>query len=209
MPSRLSSGDGVSARAPRIAGAVLAAGCSSRMGCNKLLLEWEGESLLNRAVRVAGEARLDPLIVVVGFEADRAAEMLAEEPCRIVLNPAHDLGMHSSAAAAADAVAQEAEALLIMLADMPLVTTAMLEEVQAEYVSSGNRLVVSRYGEVVAPPTLFDRSIFPHLQAMEGGNVKTLIEKFWSDAAVLDLQPSLLRDIDTPDDFEALRANGS
>jgi len=179
------------------------------MGRNKLLLEWEGESLLNRAVRVAGEARLDPLIVVVGFEADRAAEMLAGEPCHIVMNPAHDLGMHSSAAAAADAVAQEAEALLIMLADMPLVTAAMLEEVQAEYVSGGNRLVVSRYGEVVAPPTLFDRSIFPHLQAMEGGNVKTLIERFWSDAAVIDWQPSLLRDIDTPDDFEGLRADTS
>ena len=196
------------AEGPRIAGAVLAAGCSSRMGRNKLLLAWKGESLLERAVRVAVAAGLDPLVVVVGFEADRAAELLSGEPCRLVMNPAHELGMHSSVAAAANAVAQEAEALIVMLADMPLVTAAMLEMIQAEYLSSGSRLIVSRYGDIVAPPTLFDRSFLPRLQSIEGGNVKALVERFWSDASVLDWQPSLLRDIDTRGDFEALLTDG-
>jgi len=189
---------------PRIAAAVLAAGSSSRMGRNKLLLEWEGESLLARAVGTAHAAGLDPLVVVVGFDSDRVADLLASRPCRLVTNPTHELGMHSSAAAAAKAVAQEADALVILLADMPLVTISMLRKIKAEYLSTSSRLVVSRYGDVVAPPTLFDRALFPRLQALRGGSVKALVEEFWQDAAVIEWSPSRLRDIDTPDDFAAL-----
>ena len=195
-------------RAVRVAGAVLAAGCSSRMGRNKLLLEWGGEPLLKHAVRVAAAAGLDPLVVVVGFEADRATDLLTGEPCRLVVNAEHEIGMHSSAAAAAEAVARDAEALIIMLADMPLVTAAMLETIRCKHQSTGAGLIASRYGDVVAPPTLFDHSLFPHLQSMTGGSVKTIVEKFWSEALVVDWHPSLLRDIDTPDDFEALLRTG-
>ena len=134
--------------------------------------------------------------------------MLAGDPCRLVMNPEHELGMHSSLAVAAEAVAQEVDALIVMLADMPLVTAAMLETIRSKYLSSGSRLVVSRYGDVVAPPTLFDRSFFPHLRSMKEGNVKDMVERFWGDALVVDWHPSLLRDIDTPDDFESLRTNG-
>jgi molybdenum cofactor cytidylyltransferase len=118
------------------------------------------------------------------------------------------VGMFTSAAAAAHAVTQEADALVILLADMPLVAATMLETMVAEYLKSGSRLVVSRYGDIIAPPTLFDRALFPHLQSMEGGNVKELVERFWSDATVVDWQPALLQDIDTPSDFEALSAGG-
>ncbi len=203
------STSGMRARGSKIAGAVLAAGCSSRMGQNKLLLEWKGKSLLRHAVSVAAAAGLDPLVVVIGFEADRAGDELVGEPCRLVVNPEHALGMHSSAAAAADAVAQEADALVIMLADMPLVSATMLEAIQEEYLGSSGSLVLSRYGEVTAPPTLFDRSLFPYLQSMEEGPLKPLVERFRSEASVIDWSPLLLRDIDTQEDFEALLDRGA
>ena len=60
-----------------VAGIVLAAGTSSRLGLNKLLLELEGEPVLRRTVRRASEAGLDPVIVVLGFEADNARAALA------------------------------------------------------------------------------------------------------------------------------------
>jgi CTP:molybdopterin cytidylyltransferase MocA len=179
------------------------------MGQNKLFLEWQGETLLQRAVRVATRAGLDPVIVVAGFDYDRVSEHLAGQACRIIENTRYAAGMHSSAAAAARAAATEAEALVILLVDMPLVTAAMLERLQAEYLAGATRLVASRYGDVVAPPTLFGASLFPRLQSLEGGDVRRVVEDLWDEATVLDWPPSLLQDIDTPADLEELLAAGN
>ena len=59
-----------------VAGIVLAAGASTRLGRNKLFIELEGESLLRRAVRRVSEAGLDPVVVVLGHEAERARQEL-------------------------------------------------------------------------------------------------------------------------------------
>jgi len=176
------------------------------MGQNKLYLEWQGETLLQRAVRVALLAGLDPVIVVAGFEFEKVADHLAAQPCRIIENTRYETGMHSSAAAAARAVSDEVEALVMLLADMPLVNASMLEQLQAEYLTGSAQLVASRYGDVVAPPTLFGASLFPLLRSLEGGDVRQLVEELWDEVAVLDWPPSLLRDIDTPADLEALLA---
>ena len=70
-----------------IAGVVLAAGSSARMGTNKLLLELGGELVIRRAVRRTLEAGLDPALVVLGHDADKIRGALAGLPCRPVLNP--------------------------------------------------------------------------------------------------------------------------
>ena len=57
--------------ADRVAGVVLAAGLSTRMGTNKMLLEVGGRTLVQRAVSTAIAAGLDPVLVVVGHERDR------------------------------------------------------------------------------------------------------------------------------------------
>ena len=71
------------------AGVVLAAGSSTRMGENKLLLPLGGETVVRRAVRTAVEAALDPIIVVLGHEPERVRAALAGLPCRTVVNPDH------------------------------------------------------------------------------------------------------------------------
>ena len=61
-----------------------------------------------------------------------------------------------------------ARAAVVMLADMPFVTPDMLRTLLARYRESAPPLVVSRYGEVTAPPILYDRVLFPELEAYEG-----------------------------------------
>ena len=64
----------------QVAGVVLAAGLSTRMGRNKLLLELGGEPVVARAVRGARDAGLDPVLLVVGHEAERVRSAIADGP---------------------------------------------------------------------------------------------------------------------------------
>jgi molybdenum cofactor cytidylyltransferase len=88
-----------------VAGIVLAAGTSSRMGTNKLLLELGGETLLRRTVRAALAGGLSPVLVVLGHEAERARRELDGLACRTVINPDHAQGITSSLQAGVAAIA--------------------------------------------------------------------------------------------------------
>src|SRR5512139_2294808 len=83
-------------RDPAVAGIVLAAGGSTRMGRNKLLLDAAGEPLVRRVTRQALDAGLAPVIVVVGFEEPLVRQALAGLPCEFVPNPDFAAGINGS-----------------------------------------------------------------------------------------------------------------
>jgi molybdenum cofactor cytidylyltransferase len=151
-----------------VAGVVLAAGVSSRMGRNKMFLEIGGETLLHRAVRVAVDASLSPLIVVLGHEADRARALVADLACEPIVNANYLEGIQSSVRAAVEALPDTACAAVVLLADMPLVTSEMIATLVGRYRDGDAPLVVSIYGDVNAPPTLYDRSLFRELSTLAG-----------------------------------------
>jgi molybdenum cofactor cytidylyltransferase len=191
-----------------VAGVVLAAGLSSRMGQNKLLLSLEGESLVRRAVRIAVEARLAPVVVVLGHEAERVRDELRGLECLPVLNPDYAKGAGASLRVGAARVATEAGALVVLLADMPFVTAAAIQAVVERYRSSGAPLVVSRYGDVEAPPTLYDRSLFPELLAIDDDRCgKPVVRRHRHEAAFVSSPAQALHDIDVAADYEHVRAH--
>lgn len=193
---------------PEVAGLVLAAGLSSRMGRNKLLLDLEGEPLVRRTARRAIEAGLDPTIVVLGHERERVAEALAGLDVTPVVNADYRAGRKRSMQIGLDRVPETVAAAMVILADMPHVTTAMMAELVTRYRRGGGPLVVSRYGDVQAPPMLYDRSLFPELQTMEGrGCGKQVVERHAEQAMVLEWPAAALADLDTPADVERLRAH--
>lgn len=107
---------------------LLAAGTSSRMGTNKLLLELDGETVLRRAVRATAAAGLDPVLVALGHESERARRELEGLPCLTLVNPRYAEGMSTSLSAALSALPEGISAAVVMLADMPFVTAAMLRQ---------------------------------------------------------------------------------
>jgi molybdenum cofactor cytidylyltransferase len=191
----------------KVAGILLAAGAATRMGRNKVLLELEGESLLRRAARRAIEAGLDPVLVVVGHEAERAEAELADLRCTPVRNPEHARGISSSLSAGVGAVPADASAAVVLLADMPFVDAAGIRAVVARYRESGAPVVTARYGEVTAPPTLYDRALFPELRGGEGeGRGREVVRRHRDRAAYVDWPASALTDLDEPEDLERARA---
>jgi molybdenum cofactor cytidylyltransferase len=190
----------------RVAGVVLAAGASSRLGRNKLLIEIGGETIVRRAARRALEAGLTPVIVVLGFEADRVAEALQGLDVVLVVNRDHAEGMHGSMQAGIGRVPADCEAAVVILADMPLVTSAMSAGLVARFRCGPEPLVISRYGEVQAPPTLYARDLFPALGAAGESGGRRVVRDHRDEAAAMDWPPPLLADLDRPEDVERVRA---
>lgn len=196
-------------RKPVPAGVVLAAGGSSRMGRNKLLLEVGGEPLVRRAVRAALAAGLDPVIVVLGHQAEAAEAALAGLGCRTVRNPGWEAGMTSSLRAGVAALPEETPAAVMVLADMPHVTAGMLAELAAAHAAAGASgqppLVLSDYDGVLAPPTLFDRALFGEILALPDDRCpRSLVKRHRAAAAVLRRPAAALADLDRPEDLAAL-----
>lgn len=179
-----------------VSGVLLAAGLSSRMGRNKLLLPVNGATLLRRAASAGLAAGLSPLIVVVGHESEQArAELPAG--CTPLFNPDYAQGIDTSLHAGIAAV--EGDAAVVMLADMPLVSAQMIGAVVARW--RGEPLVVSRYGEVVAPPILYSRALFGELRASAG---KQVVNRHRGEAAEVAQPEEALLDLDAPADLARL-----
>ena len=183
----------------RVAGIVLAAGDSRRMGRNKMLLELEGEPLVRRAARRALAAGLSPVVVVLGHEADRVRAALADLGVLIALNPDFAGPTSGSLHTALD-----------LLGDMVHVSEAALAELMRRARSSDAPLVVSRYGDVTAPPLLFRRALFGELLAWTGeGCGKAVVQAHKREALYVDRPAGVLVDVDTPEDFQAAQNSSS
>ena len=194
-------------RTGQVAGVVLAAGPSTRMGQNKLFLRLDGETVLARTVRRAAAAGLDPVVVVLGHEAERARAELDGFPCLPVVNPDHARGLNASARAGIAAVPVACCAAVVLLADMPFVTDRMIRTLVERYRDSDTPLVISEYGDVQAPPTLYDRSLFAEIGAAEGeGCGKRAVRRHRAEAVAVSWPAAALADLDRPEDYERVKA---
>jgi molybdenum cofactor cytidylyltransferase len=187
-----------------ISAVVLAAGASSRMGQPKLLLPLAGEALVRRVVRQVLEAGFEDVLVVVGSEHERIVAALDGLAARTVLNPDYATGMGSSFRTAIGAL-PDSSAAMFALADQPLVRPDDYRRLLDAYRTQTGGIVSVRYGEVTAPPHLFDRAYFPELAVLEHG-ARPVLQRHADATTILRFPPELLLDIDTPDDYERARA---
>ena len=174
------------------------------MGENKLLLRLDGETLIVRAVRRAAAAGLDPVIVVLGHEAERVRIALDGLACRTVVNRDHASGQATSFAAGIEALAASTQAAVVLLPDMPLVTAEMVVAVVACYREARAPLVISDYAGIAAPPTLYDRSLFPEIRS-GGVRGRDVVLRHRRQARVLEWPADRLADLDEPGDVLRLR----
>jgi molybdenum cofactor cytidylyltransferase len=173
------------------------------MGRNKLLLTFNGETTVRRAARRA-LAVLDPVVVVLGHEADRVRAELAGLPCRTTVNPEHGRGMHASVQAGLAALPPDTQAVVVLLADMPLVTSEMIGTLVQRFRASHAPLVISRYGDAVAPPHLYARALFSELA--ETGCGKQVVGRHRAEAEVVAWPADALTDLDEPADRDRVEA---
>jgi molybdenum cofactor cytidylyltransferase len=183
---------------------VLAAGASVRMNEPKLLLRFQGKTLLRRAAQTALESIYKPVVIVLGKNFERARAEIADLPVEIVFNENWRRGLSSSIRAGVEKlleIAPAAAAVVITLADQPLVTAHHLNLFAEKFAQSKSAIIAAEYNETRGVPALFARNIFDDLDNLAGDQgAKQIIQKYRSLATTIDL-PEAAFDIDTPQDY--------
>jgi len=188
----------------RVAGIVLAAGESSRLGVPKQLIPWRGRPLVWHAVRAAQQAGLSPVVVVIGAWGDQVRMALEGEPVTLVDNPVWQAGQSTSVRLGLADVEAQAEAAAFLLSDTPLVTGELIRQLLHTHQQTLAPLVAPRAGGRRANPVLFDRRTFADLRELEGDQGgRALFERY--EPAWVDWDESVLLDLDTTEDLQRLR----
>ncbi len=194
----------------RIAGVVLAAGRSTRMGGpNKLLAEIGGRPLVRIAAEEALASRAKPVIVVVGHQRDEVERALAGLPVELVHNPDFAQGLGTSLKAGIAAVPADAEGAIVCLGDMPQVDAGLIDRLIAAFDPDRGALVVMPTFEGKrGNPVLWSRRFFPDLMAIEGDvGARHLIGRYSEAVVEVPLQgKAALVDIDTPEALTGVKA---
>lgn len=183
-----------------VSAVVLAAGASTRMGRQKLLLPLDDEPLGRRTVRQICDAGFDDVLVIVGGEHETVLASLEGLPIRHAINAQYETGMGSSFRTAVEHL-PDSSAAMFALADQPFVTTKEYRQILDTYRQHAPAIVGVRYGGVTAPPHLFGRELFAELAQLQHG-ARPVLERHRDQTIVLPFPPELLVDVDTPEDYE-------
>jgi molybdenum cofactor cytidylyltransferase len=188
----------------RLAGLLLAAGASTRMGSPKQLALLDGQPLVARSARVLLESPCDEVFVAVGASARRVAEALDGLAVRIVEIPGWREGLATSIAGGIAKIEAERppfDGALLLHADQARVESEALGALVAAFESDGS-MAAARYANTLGVPAVFARRHFAALRSLSGDRGAKELLSSSRDVACVDL-PEAAFDIDTPDDLRS------
>jgi molybdenum cofactor cytidylyltransferase len=183
---------------------LLAAGESRRMGYPKPLLRIDGDSFVSRTIALAlGVA--SRVVIVLGAHANRIRPTIAAGAGIVIIeNPNFAMGQLSSLKVGlAEAIDRGADAIIVHLADHPLVSPSTFRALVDEYVKTARPIVVSRYRRRRGHPVIFDRSVFADLiAAPEDQGARAVVNADPRRVLYVDVEdPGVVLDLDTPADL--------
>jgi len=190
------------------AGVILAAGESRRFGKPKALLDWKGQPFIRQIAKTALQARLDPVLVVVGAVVDPILDCLKDLPVRIIRNEEWQNGQSTSVRAGIKSLKTKSGAAVFMLCDQPQISASLLESLVELHRCTLAKIICPQVDGKRANPVLFDRDTYPDLLSLQGDTGgRALFSKYpitwlpWHDGLIT-------LDIDTPADYQKLLDNG-
>jgi molybdenum cofactor cytidylyltransferase len=188
---------------PFVAGLVLAAGGSRRLGRPKQLLPYNGATLLDHTVATARACEFDQLVVALGGEAEKVRERVDLSGADVVVNPGFGAGCSSSIAVAMDALHPRATVLVLLLGDQPGVVPATVRVLLA---ARGDApLAVCRYDDGRGHPFAFGHDAFAALRGLHGDKaVWKLLDQCADEVEEVPVAGPVPLDVDTWADYEAV-----
>jgi len=187
--------------AEKVGGVILAAGEAKRFGAQKLLAPLDGRPLVQHVIDAANASCLEDIVLVVGTKANDLLPELDVGRTRVVHNPDPARGLASSLQIGLRSLDQGLNAALVILGDVPGVTTALIDELVARGRDTGASAVISVWRGRRSPPVVLPKSLWAAAFALQGdvGMREVLKDQDVVEFTVTDALGSL-DDIDTPGD---------
>ena len=193
-----------------VAGLLLAAGSSRRLGQPKQLLPYEGRTLLDATLDVARAAPFDQRLVTVGGAADEVVHQVNFDGFKVVDSLHFTDGCSSSIVSALSSLAADTQGVVMLLGDQPGITVSAIESLIAAATAGGGPapLAVCRYTDGIGHPFWFGRQVFSDLAELHGDKaVWKLLESGLYPVTEVPIDATIPLDVDTWDDYENLLAH--
>lgn len=192
-----------------VAGVVLAAGRSARMGTPKALLDFRGQPFIVRILEALEALDMKSRVVVLGPDAPRIRPVLASHECLIVENPDVEAGPIGSLRCALTALNPvRPAAVLAWPVDLPHVRIATVERLLEAHRRSDACAVVPAFGERRGHPVVWDASLFGELVSSEAATrhgARAVLHAHAERLTVVAVDdPAVIDDLNTPEDYERL-----
>jgi CTP:molybdopterin cytidylyltransferase MocA len=193
-----------------LAGVVLAAGRSSRMGSPKALLDFRGQPFAVRILEALEALEVKTRVVVLGPDAPRIRPALASHDCMIVDNPEPETGPIASLRVALRALQPlQPSAVLVWPVDLPHVRVDTVERLlETHHRRTGAPAVVPTFGERRGHPVIWGATLFDELISSPGATrdgARSVLHQH--EAAVVTVpvdDPAVIDEVNTPEDYERL-----
>jgi molybdenum cofactor cytidylyltransferase len=191
----------------RVTAVVLAAGESSRMGRNKLLLPWGDTTVLGQTLANVRASAAHDLLLVTGHEQEMIETAVETERLFRVYNLDYANGMLSSVQAAIRSLSTQTEAALVVLGDQPLVESGIINELLLAYATGPKGLVAPTSRGKRGNPVLIDRRYFAELLALPPDAApRVLLQRHPEDLRLVEVaSEAILFDLDRPEDYDHWR----
>ena len=187
---------------------ILAAGASTRMGRPKALLDWGGRSLLQHQIDTLIAAGCDPVIVVLGHDAEALRSRVdCRAPCRVVVNAGYAEGRAASVRVGAAALPEGLDAIVTASVDGPCSAVTVRQLIGAVG-RGGVSIVVPRYDEKNGHPAVFAGELLPELRRVDeaGQGLKAVRSNHRAGTRFVEVDDPLVGlDLDSPDDYAQAR----
>lgn len=186
---------------------LLAAGASSRMKKNKLLLEINGVILLENSILSAINSQANEVVLVHGANEKGNQKVVEEFDLITTLNPTWETGIGSSIKCGINKLMENSpnlDAIIISVCDQPFLTNEIFDGLINTYIRSGKKIITSAYSKSNGVPVLYDKSLFAELLKISDkqGAKKYVIEKASEDIIATFPFPKGEVDIDTLEDLK-------
>lgn len=183
---------------------VLAAGCSSRMGTQKLLLPFGSKIVLTHIVDQVLSSKVDKVYVVTGHKPQLISKELSGKPVTIIHNPEYQSGMLSSVRAGLRDIPKKCRMVLMTLGDQPSVTAELINQMIQAFSESQKRIIVPVYNGKRGHPILFSKIYRQEIiTRYDDVGLRGILAAHSEDVFEMNVStPSVLSDMDYPEDYK-------
>jgi molybdenum cofactor cytidylyltransferase len=194
-----------------VAGVILTAGLSSRLGFPKALLPVGDQTLIRLVLLQAPDSDLEQVILVLGHKRSQIMKSISDlkthPRLRVTYNPDYRQGLSTSVRAGLSSINPACAGALFLLGDQPLVTSRLIGRLIRAFRKTPETIIVPRYGARPGNPVLFPATFFPRLLRLSGDRGgRDLIRRFPERVRFIPIRPRRLgRDVDTWEDYESLK----